>query len=822
MNLIFEDSKNVLWFATNLGLVRFDYKMDSVLVYNQNDGLPSNYISGILEDKQGNLWVSTKNGISQFDIKNKKFKNYDIEDGLKSNFFTTACFKDVDGTMYFGGVYGFDVFHPDSIKKNTFVPPVVLTDLKLFKESVTIGKEINGRVLLPQSISSLKEIELKYNESMITFDFVTLNFTASAKNQYAYMLEGFDDTLRYVGNEQSATYTNLNPGTYTFKVIASNNDGVWNKTGTSIIVKVLPPWYKTGWAYVLYVLLIIFVVVLVRNSAIKKEKLKNQLALEKLELENTRELTKKSFEVEQMKVRFFTNISHEFRTPLTLIIGPVQEMLADKNLSSYATKLNLMLRNGQRLLRLINQLMDISKLEIEKMQLSVSKNNIVEFINDIYSSFIPFAEQRGIDYKISIGNQPPETWFDTDKIEKIVFNLLSNAFKFTPNNGVIILDIQFVENNIQLQVKDNGVGIVKENLEFIFDRFYQAKNSENAHHQSGTGIGLALVKSLAELHHGNVSVHSIEKEGTTFTVTFPINKEEYHAVEISEESIEPSILNSLESSPLLNVKNNEDDLNQSTNDDGKNKKLILIVEDNEDVRVYLKEIFKKEYRVEEATDGVLGLIQANLLFPDIIISDVTMPNMDGITFCQQLKTDEKISHIPLILLTARASEEFQLKGYETGADAYITKPFNAELLQVRVKNLIESRKKLRSLFSSEPSAEILEIAPTSSDEKFLKRTLEIIEKNIAKEDFDAESLAREVGVGRTVLYSKIKALTEQTVHEFIKIVRLKKAAHLLTTSDVSVKEVVYLVGFKHHTHFTQCFKEHFGVTPSKYANKKAE
>ncbi len=817
----FEDSNFNLWIGSQNGLVKFNYKNEVVKVYLEKDGLPGNAICGILEDSHENLWISSNKGISKFDRKSNTFRNYDSDDGLQSNQFNNhACFKDNDGTMYFGGVNGFNVFHPDSIVDNQYIPPVVLTDFKIFMKSVQVGEKVNGRIVLTKSISMLKELELRYDESMITFEFAALNYIFPEKNQYAYILEGFDNSIHYVGNERSATYTNLNQGEYTFKVIASNNDGLWNNTGVSINITILPPWWKSWWAYVIYLLVVLAMLYYYRRRAINKEKIRSQIALERLEFEKTRELNQKNIEVEQMKITFFTNISHELRTPLTLIIGPLEQFIANEKLNLYANTFRLMLRNAQRLLQLINQILGISKLEAQKMQLNVSQNDICQFINSICDSFKRYAEQRNITFQINHKINTSQAWFDAEKVEIIICNLLSNAFKYTAEKGRISIDTQIIENVIEIKVQDNGIGIAKEHLNYIFDRFYQIINPKGIHHQIGTGIGLALVKNLIELHHGTISVQSDEDIGTTFTVSFPISKEYYNVDELKEQTEKPLIGGSefkflSENNESLNVQNNISESPDSTH-----KPLMLIVDDNEDVREYLKSIFTKQFRIEESRDGEDALKIAASAYPDIIICDVMMPKIDGLEFCYKLKTNEYISHIPVILLTARSSEEYIIKGYETGADDYVTKPFSVKLLEVRVQNLMDSRKKMRLRFSQKPLDEINDIAPTNSDETFLNRVLDIIEKFIADEDFDAEMLAKEMGIGRTFLYAKIKALTEKSVHEFVKIIRLKKAAKLLSSTDFSVKEISYLVGFKNANHFMRCFKEQFGETPSQFSNRK--
>jgi ligand-binding sensor domain-containing protein/signal transduction histidine kinase/DNA-binding response OmpR family regulator len=835
INVFCEDSDNNLWIGTQNGLVFFDYKNDSTKVYNYDDGLPNNTINGILEDQHKNLWISTNKGISRFNIKNKEFKNYDVNDGLQSNQFNIhACFKDVDGTMYFGGINGFNVFHPDSIKDNTFIPPVYITDFKIFKESIPVGVEKNGRIILPMAIPFLNEIELLYNESMITFEFAALNYISPEKNQYAYILEGFDKTMHYVGTERSATYTNLPQGDYVFRVIASNNDGIWNNEGTSIKIIVLPPWYKTWWAYLTYGAIMILTIYLIRQSALVKEKNRSQIALERLEFIRNRELNQKTIEVEQMKLRFFTNISHEFRTPLTLIMGLLDYFYKNKNSVNWSENerfFNIMKNNAQRLLQIINKILDVRKLETGKMKVFVKKGDIVIFVKSIAESYAIQADKRNIQYTIQCEGECKAALFDNDMIDKIVFNLLSNAFKFTSDNGEISIcttifsgndeewnneinatGLNYSDSFIKISVCDNGVGIPNDQFDRIFERFYQTDDIKS--HSGGSGIGLSLVKEFLDLCSGKTSVESSEGKGSNFIVWLPIGNDllELPEIEMSEQVLENE---SYENQFYVEDVTDEEPIAQQEPDE--EFPLILIVEDNQDMQSYLAGMLKPKYRVITANNGKIGLEKAMDTLPDLIICDIMMPEMSGTELCHILKNDEYTSHIPIILLTARTSEYNFVEGIETGADEYITKPFSIAILEAKVKNIIRIREKLKEKFGKGDFTYAKEITANTIDEKFLQKAIDIVTKNISDCNFSNELLGGEMAMSRTQLYKKIKAITNQSVNEFIRTIRLKHASELLTTTSLNVSEVAMEVGFIDAAYFSRCFTKQYGVSPSKYA-----
>jgi signal transduction histidine kinase/ligand-binding sensor domain-containing protein/DNA-binding response OmpR family regulator len=810
-----EDHNQNLWIGTRRGLnlLRDDSTFKKYFI---RDGLPDNTIQGILEDNIGNLWISTLNGLSKFNPEKEIFKNYNKNDGLQgSDFVHRSCFRASDGKLYFGGKNGLNYFSPSDIKDNPYIPKVVLTELKLFNEAIRPYDTIHGNIVLKKSITDAKEIHLTYKDYVFSIKYAALNYISPKKNQYAYRLEGFEDEWNYVGNKREATYTNIAPGEYTFRVKASNNDGIWNEKGTAINILILPPFWQTKCAVFLYILLFIFISYLFRRYVIIRERFQNQLKIERLEANKAKEMN-------DMKLRLFTNISHELRTPLTLIINPLEKIIKtakDFNYSRDSYQLKLMHRNSKRLLRLVNQLLDFRKLEAGELALNISRGEIVQFIKEIFESFKLQAIKKNIQYQLIDNVNYFHTEFDPDKIDKIIYNILSNAFKFTPDGGKIKLRLDIKEDEkFQIIISDTGLGIADKDLEHIFNRFYQATNDEKKMTE-GTGIGLALVKEMVALHKGTIKILSKDiknypnNHGTSVIIELPLIKATKESEErdgISTKLVDDQT-NSRDSNPIIK----QDEL--IDHDDAS---VVLVIDDNQDIRSYLNHELSDEYRIFEACDGITGLDIAMKNIPDIIICDIMMPKLDGIELCKKLKSDEKTSHIPVILLTAKASNESKLEGLDSQADDYITKPFNIDILKARVKNLIQSREKLREKFSTYlNTSEEPKNKATTLDDIFIQKAKKIVEHHISDSEFDPEMFAVEIGMSRVQLYRKIKALTHKTVNEFLKTIRMQKAAELIIHSEMSVSEVAYSVGFKTPAHFSVTFSKHFGESPSKFAEK---
>ena len=826
----FEDGQPVLWVGTSAdGLNRFDYQSGKFKTYTINEGLPSNTINGILEDGNGNLWLSTNNGLSQFNPQNETFKNFDVADGLPGNKFNLrVCCKTADSRMFFGGTQGLVAFYPDRLKENQHIPDITITDFQIFNKPVGIKNSksnlINDNYLLEKHISELQEIKLTYQENVFSFEFAALDYSAPEKNKYAYKMEGVDRDWVYTdASRRFATYTNLDPGEYTFKVKGSNNDGIWNEEGTSIKVIITPPWWKSNWAYTLYVFLFGIFIFGVWHLQTNRLKMKQQIEMKHFEAEKLRE-------VDKLKSHFFANISHEFRTPLTLIKGPVKQMLENRFTGNLKEQYKMILRNSDRLLGLINQILDLSKLESGEIKLKVQKTDIVKYLKGLILSFSSLAERKKVSLKLDIKSDSIVGFVDCDKLEKIVTNLLSNAFKFTPENGEIEISLRMSnkfpvpDSQFQISISNSGKGISSDKLDKIFDRFYQAENNYKKDGE-GTGIGLALTRELVEVCYGDISVSSIPDQSTTFIVNLPISKESFKEDEIidsqSEDldslSLRGTSLEEKSEKGMSEIENPQIERREKKTVHEISTPLLLIVEDNSDVANYIYSFMENDYRIMTAENGKIGLEKILDKYPDLIISDIMMPEMDGFELCQKVKSDERISHIPIILLTAKADLDSKLEGLVFGADDYVTKPFEAKELQIRSKNLIEQRRKLREKFSVLIDLKPEDIAASSMDEQLLQRLLTVFEDHMEEQGFGVENLAREIGLSRVHLNRKIQALTNQSARDFIRTLRLQKAARMLRSASGTVSEIAYKVGFNNLSHFSKVFHRHFGKLPSEFS-----
>jgi len=813
---IYEDREGILWLGTTDGLCCYQPDQGQYCRYTMQDGLNSLMIFSVIEDSHGNLWMGTNKGISFFDRQNQQFRNYGIHDGLLSDAFTKAVIQCRSGELMFGGKTGFTLFYPDQIYESHYIPPIVLTDFQIFDHSTPLGRVLKR---LSPDHPKLMEIELDYHENMISFEFAALDFTAPQKNRYRYMLEGFDGQWRETGADRRfATYTNLSAGHYRFRVLGSNCDGVWNQEGLAIGITILPPFWRTRWALLVYIGIIVSVLMLFRRLVAYREKLKNEVLMERREAERIHE-------VDVMKLRFFTNISHEFRTPLTLIIGLLGRLMRYKKTISRSELLQnflVMQRNAKRLLRLINQIMDVRKLDEGCMPLNLKHRDIVHFVRSIYSSFKYQAEQRNIEYRFTTSVKRFSIWFDQDKVDKIVYNLLSNAFKYTKNNGNICVEIHvpvsmmsrqesqsIVVQCLEIKVQDDGLGIDKDDLEKIFDPFYQVLDDEEQA-SKGTGIGLSLTKELVQLHQGRLHAESEPGVGTCFTISLPTNlipdssRDMLYQV---EEELYPVL-------PKASV------IHQKIHMENRTGPLILVVDDDIDFCNYLRDELSSDYRVIEVTRGDLAYEKSMEFMPDLIISDVKMPEMNGFTLCEKIKQNERTSHIPVILLTSQTDEKNQMTGYDQGADAYIMKPFDILFLRKRIANLVKSRKRLKERFSHEIYLQPRNVVITSEQERFLQRVFEVIDTHLNDSDFSVSRLSYEIGLSRVQLYRKIKTLTELTPNDLIKNFRLKRAAQLLKESQLTVFEITYQTGFKDPSYFCKCFKQLYHVSPTEYIKEQ--
>ncbi len=796
------DPDNYLWAGTDGGgLNRLDKRTGRCLRLSVRDGLPDDVVYAIMADKRGFLWISTNQGLSRLDPRSMNFRNYDISDGLTAmEFNRNEYFQDFAGTMYFGNVQGINIFNPGEIVDNPHVPPLALTDLRLKNISVSVRDSAS---FLTSPISETRELRLPDDQNIITLEYAALDFANPGKNLYSHMLEGFEKEWSPPSTRRTATYTNLDPGTYTFRVRGSNCDGVWNMAGTSLTIIILPPWYRTVWAYVSYVVLLLSGLLVFRRYDLRRIRLKDQLDLEQA-------LTAQLREVDQLKMRFFQNVSHEFRTPLTLILGPVEKLLDNIQDQSAKRELRVVKRNAQRLLGLINQILDISKLEAGGMKLRASRSDLVPFVRGVTMAFHSLAERKGIFLDVQTTLPSLELYFDHDKLEKVLVNLLGNAFKFTPESGEIIVSLSSTAGEAVIVVRDTGIGISKDRLPHIFDRFYQV-DSSTTRSAEGTGIGLSLVKDFVELHHGRVEVTSEPGKGAEFIVHLRLGSTHLTPQEIAAGAPLSAVdrVVEVESDNVAHDQVREHEANET------GKPIILIVEDNADVLAYVRSCLTSAYAVSEARDGAEGFVAASQLIPDLVISDVMMPKMDGYELCSRLKRDEKTSHIPVILLTAKAAMEDKIGGLETGADDYLVKPFDAGELLVRVRNLIELRRKLREKFGKELVAlKPDEVKVTPIEDAFIRKVLDAIEAKLGDENFNVEDLSAAVGMSYTQLHRKLKAITNQSAAQFIRTIRLKRAMDLLLQGAGTVSEIAYSVGFGSPAYFTKCFQDEFGTSPS--------
>ena len=811
---LFETSKGDLWIGTLGGGLNKLCEGENGIHYFEtittNNGLPNNAIKGILEDEKGNLWISTNKGISRFNPENESIRNFGVSDGLQDfEFRDFACYKRASGEMIFGGVNGFNTFFPNKISLDTTINKVVFTDLEILNQPIGVGDEYKGRVILNQSINSLDVLELKYQENSFTIYFSGLHYASPSKNQYKYKLEGFDDAWVSVNsNTRFAKYTNLNSGKYTLNVIASNSDGHWNTNPKSITIIVKSPWYFSSFAIAIYAMLFTLALWFFRRFTIIGVQRKSKLEMESFEKEKIQNLS-------QMKLQFFTNISHEFRTPLTLILGPISKLLKEKKTMSdtkVAENYEIIHRNANNLQRLITQLMDFRKFEQGKINIKASEGNLIGFIQKIMTSFNFIAEQKEIEFTLKHKTSNLPLWFDADKLEKVLMNLLSNAFKFTNRNGSITIKVEEDNNNVFISVEDNGIGISKEKQEFVFNRFFQADKIDDK--VEGTGIGLSYSKGLVEMHHGTIQLISEEQKGTKFIVTLLKGKKHFSDKELLEKDSYSQF-----NVPVEVEKEEVNFISEAENENNIKKQTLLIVEDNIELRKFVVNSLSSRYTIFEAENGEEGIEQCKKHFPDLIISDVMMPKMDGFEMCKTIKTTIDLSHIPIILLTAKTSSDNKVKGYSLGANAYVEKPFNLEVLKAQIETLIKNKELLQQKFKSTLEIEPSEFSTTKVDDKLLTKILEIVESKITDEVLTVQFIASECGMTQTVLNKKLKALTGKTSAAFIRSIRLKRAAKLLSTGRYSVSDVTYEVGFTDLKYFRNCFKNEFSVSPSEYKKK---
>ncbi|MDO6430308.1 two-component regulator propeller domain-containing protein [Flavitalea sp. BT771] len=804
------DHEGNMWAATRQGLSVIAPGKDSFQVFHVKDGLPSNIVLNVLEDPDHFLWVSTSGGLSKIAVTKEggrfriKCLNFDEYDGLQGrDFNTNAALRTRDGALLFGGPNGFNLFRPGSIGRDEHVPPVVLTGLQLYNKDVP----------LPASLLKDSALVLSYDENNFTLQFAALSYINVRKNQYRYRLKGFDkDWMLTDGRNRRVTYTNIDPGEYVFQVKASNSDGIWNEKGFTIKVIVKPPFWKTGFAYVLYVLIIAAILYTGRVRIIRRARARFALAEERREALRIHEL-------DRMKIKFFTNLSHEFRTPLTLILSPVDKLIRSIEDPVRRQLAMTIERNAKRLLHLVNQLLDLRKMEVNELKLNMRKGDLAAFIKTSVESFTDLAEGKGIGlrYETKLDHLP--ALFDKDKVERILFNLLSNAFKFTSTGGSVVVELATVERDertalLELNVRDTGIGIQPELRSKIFESFFQGDAPGHIRNQ-GTGIGLAITREFVEMHGGTIRVESAPDKGSCFTVLLQVTVLAGSSLELLPSDGREDGENVAKTGEPM-----ENPMPLSAN--GERRFKVLLVEDDDDFRFYLKDNLSALFIILEAANGKDGWQKTLAAQPDLVVSDVNMPLMDGLELSRKIKGDERVHHIPVILLTALSSEQDQLRALGMGVNDYISKPFNVEILVSRIRNLLEYRGTVEETAKKRVHIQPGEVVvgPEETEEDFIRQAAEVLEKNIANPDFSVDEWSRELGLSRTTLYKRLLSATGSTPIGFIRSFRMKRAAQLLEKTRHNVAEVAYMVGFNNPKYFARYFKEVYGKLPSAYQAEK--
>ncbi|MDR1556390.1 MAG: response regulator [Tannerellaceae bacterium] len=852
INILFADSKNRLWIGTNSGLSLLDIDTETFSVYGKESGLSNLSVYSIGESPEGTIWVGTANGLNRYDPGRNQFswvfpaspretavingivpdddrlwlstnrgivaysiRNADIRVYSQSNsgigsdeFLQGSYYKSPDGEIFFGGITGLSSFYPSEIQDSVTLQKVYITHLSISNEPVLINKEINGRLVLTRNINESKKIKLRYSDKNFTLDFVAMGSYKPYSTVYACKLEGFDtDWVIYDYAHRSVTYTNLNPGTYTFRVKASSDPQIWGDEDTSLIIEIEPPLWRTWWAESLYVLLSLGIIYAVFRFTIIRIREKNELHIERIKVKQQEELN-------QVRTNFFTNISHEFRTPLTLIIGPLKRLISEDGSEERKKTGLLILRNAERLQHLINQILDLNKIEEGKMRLHVQELELVSFVSNCVNIFTELMRQKQISLTYVWNPDKIEAWYDPDMLDKCLNNLLYNAFKFTPHGGKIHVEVRKNEDGkILLTISDTGIGMNQETLTHLFDRFFQGDTHQN---YTGTGIGMHLTKTIIELHKGSISVQSEEGRGSAFFLTILPGKAHFKAEELRKKEEQSS--SSTEEEAYMKELRELTSRPPEREGDTEPARLLLI-EDNYDMRFYIRQELSASYLIEEAVDGKTGLDKARRLMPDLIITDIMMPEMSGTELCRILKSDPETCHIPIIILTAQDDMNHRLEGVESGADSFITKPFSTKYLQVRIEKLIEIRRRMKERFSKSIYMDAQEVTLTSMDERLLQKVIDYVRANIENPELSVEQMSRELGMSRTHLHRKLKALTGKSPVEFIKMIRMKQAAYLLTTGKLSVSEVGYKVGYNTPSYFSSSFNAYFGMSPTAYMEK---
>ena len=828
---LYEDKNENIWIGTRGGgLNMYENELNSFKNFKDTKTSNPKIVSAIEEDMNGNIWMSTRDGVSMLDINTQRFMSFGVEDGINENQFmfnssTTDTQKNI---LYFGCADGFYSVFPQKLTPQTIVPTTVITSFSTLGQEFDNNSENTLNAINEINIYTDKTIILPYDQNNIFVNFSSLDLTAPNKNEYAYKLEGLNNYWVYTSAfNRNANYNDLAPGTYTFMVKSSNSDGVWNEEPSKVTFKIEPPIWKSKWAalaYVLIAILLLYIsVILIRRwYLLKQDLLKETISREKDNEHN------------RMKMTFFTDISHELKTPLSLILGTIEKVVKEKQFTLSPITSQRIYNNTLRMHRLINQIMDIRKFEEGKFQLHISKNDIVEDVNTIKNAFNDFAKIYHINYNFISNEKEIIGWYDVDILEKIIFNLLSNAFKYTKEKGEITVELSLIKggnaltdkNNlngkqIKCSVKDNGIGISTKDINYIFDRYYQATKSQR-NQIPGTGIGMELVHKLIERHHGTIMVESEENVFTEFTFYLPISKNRYHKNERIDVGM-PLKRNFIKNSEFQVIEevSSEFEDNQLKNQ-LPNKPTILIVEDSDDLRQMVKSELSTDFNIIEASNGQEGYEMALKEKPELIISDISMPIQDGISMLKQIKKNPEFNNIPIFMLTAKNSTETKIECLSLGANDYIEKPFSLDFLKWKVKNSFTTRNDLKEKYSKLITTAPVDVEIDSNDEKFIKKLIKIIEENMSDNTLNVEFLAAEIGMSRANLYRKVQTILNDTPVNFIKTIKLKRAAQLLKQNKIYISEIAYMTGFNNQKYFSKCFNKEFGISPSEYVKNNAD
>lgn len=798
---LFVDTEGVLWTTTMSGLYYFNTSDSSFVHFGEEEGLPTAYLVDVLEDDNRNLWISSQMGLSYAEINRTvnpftiTFQNFDQKDGLQASLFNkNSSLKTSNDEFIFGGPNGYNIFKSENFAFERNNPPVVFTDLQLFNEEVKVGEKLGNRVPLPKALDKMDQLVLHHDENIFSIGFSALNFLYPEKNKYRYKLLGFNDDWIYLNDDLAkVTFTNLDPGNYTLVVQPGTVLDGWSLYEYELDIKILAPFWQTPIAYFLYFIAVFAIIFYFRNQFLTRQR-------EKFDREQAMQEAKRVQDLDRLKTKFFTNLSHEFRTPLSLILTPTEHLISETDNSGLLSQYKIIQRNARRLLKLINQLLDVKNVEKGGLAFHPSEGDVVQFIKECVADFHELSENKHIHLNFETNRHAQQAIFDPDKLEKIIFNLLSNAFKFTQEDGAITVTLELQQENEEkgiliLSVSDTGVGISKDDQGRIFERFYTTEGHKEQLNQ-GSGIGLSLVQDFARTMNGEISVESELGMGSVFTLNIPL------ALIIPENWTEEDEAAAREGSELKDV--------------------ILIAEDHVEFRNYLKDCLSDTYQIITANNGAQGWDLAQQHIPDLIISDLMMPQMDGMQFCQKVKGDIKTSHIPVILLTAKKSEETMVQSLDIGCNLYLTKPFNLEILQLSIKNLLRERNVIQEQNRNKIQINASQVNVTSLDDQLIQKAVALVEKYMEDPQLSVEFLSKELGMSRVHLYKKLQSITGKSPIEFIRLIRLKRASQLLAKSQLNISEIAYMVGYNNAKYFAKHFKAEFSILPSEYAARQQE